>query len=283
MEIIQTVQDMQQWSDAVRAAGQIIAFVPTMGFLHEGHLALMRAGIKHSDRLVISLFVNPTQFGPNEDLDQYPRDEEGDLEKADNVGVDIVFMPSVKEMYPEGNQTAVRVEKLPMHLCGLSRPGHFDGVTTVVAKLFHIVKPNIAVFGQKDYQQLAVISRMVMDLNMDVQIIGMPTYREPDGLAMSSRNSYLSKEERGSALCLKKSIDLAVELFRNGEKKAKVVKSAVCSLIQRYPHTKIDYVNLCDSVTLDDVEAISEDTLLALAVYVGKTRLIDNRVLGRDS
>ncbi len=283
MEIIQTVQDMQQWSDAVRAAGQTIAFVPTMGFLHEGHLALMRAGIKHSDRLVISIFVNPTQFGPNEDLDQYPRDEEGDLEKADNVGVDIVFMPSVKEMYPEGNQTAVRVEKLPMHLCGLSRPGHFDGVTTVVAKLFHIVKPNIAVFGQKDYQQLAVISRMVMDLNMDVQIIGVPTYREPDGLAMSSRNSYLSKEERGSALCLKKSIDLAVELFRNGEKKAKVVKSAVCSLIQRYPHTKIDYVNLCDSVTLDDVEAISEDTLLALAVYVGKTRLIDNRVLGRDS
>ncbi len=218
MEIIQTVQDMQQWSDAVRAAGQVIAFVPTMGFLHEGHLELMRAGIKHSDRLVISIFVNPTQFGPNEDLDQYPRDEEGDLEKADNVGVDIVFMPSVKEMYPEGSQTSVRVEKLPQHLCGLSRPGHFDGVTTVVAKLFHIVKPNIAVFGQKDYQQLAVISKMVMDLNMDIQIIGAPIYREPDGLAMSSRNSYLSQEERRSALCLKKSIDLALELFRRRRK-----------------------------------------------------------------
>ena len=274
---------MQQWSDAVRAAGQVIAFVPTMGFLHEGHLSLMRAGIKHSDRLVISIFVNPTQFGPNEDLDQYPRDEKGDLEKADNVGVDIVFMPSVKEIYPQGSKTFVRVEKLPLHLCGLSRPGHFDGVATVVAKLFNIVKPNIAVFGQKDYQQLSVISRMVMDLNMDIQIIGAPTYRESDGLAMSSRNSYLSEEERRSALCLKKSIDLAVEMFRNGEKKSEVVKSAVCSLIQSYPHTKIDYVNLCDSVTLDDVEALSEDTLLALAVYVGKTRLIDNRVLGRDS
>ena len=279
MEIIQTVQDMQQWSDAARAAGQVIAFVPTMGFLHEGHLELMRAGIKHSDRLVISIFVNPTQFGPNEDLDQYPRDEEGDLEKADNVGVDIVFMPSVKEMYPEGSQTSVRVEKLPQHLCGLSRPGHFDGVTTVVAKLFHIVKPNIAVFGQKDYQQLAVISKMVMDLNMDIQIIGAPIYREPDGLAMSSRNSYLSQEERRSALCLKKSIDLALELFRGGEKMAKVVKNAVCSLIQGYPFTKIDYVNLCDPVTLDDVDTLSENTLLVLAVYVGRTRLIDNCVL----
>ena len=279
MEIIQTVQDMQQWSDAVRATGQIIAFVPTMGFLHEGHLALMRAGIKHSDRLVISIFVNPTQFGPNEDLDLYPRDEEGDLKKAESVGVDIVFMPSVEEMYPEGSQTFVRVEKLPLHLCGLSRPGHFDGVTTVVAKLFNIVKPHIAVFGQKDYQQLSVISRMVMDLNMDIQIIGAPTHREPDGLAMSSRNSYLSEEERKSALCLKKSMDLAMELFRGGENRADVIKKAICSLIQNHPRTKIDYVNLCDPVTLDDVEILSEDTLLALAVHVGKTRLIDNCIL----
>ena len=279
MEIIQTVQHMQQWSDGVKATGQTIAFVPTMGFLHEGHLALMRAGIKHSARLVISIFVNPTQFGPNEDLDQYPRDEQGDLEKADSVGVDIVFMPSVQEIYPEGSQTSVRVEKLPRHLCGLSRPGHFDGVATVVAKLLNIVKPHIAVFGQKDYQQLTVISKMVMDLNMDVQILGVPTYREPDGLAMSSRNSYLSEEERRSALCLKKSIDLAVELVRSGEKKADVIKKEVYSLIQSYPFTKIDYVNLCNPVTLDDVDTLSENTLFVLAVHVGKTRLIDNCIL----
>jgi pantoate--beta-alanine ligase len=279
MEIIHTAEEMQQWSDAVRATGQTIAFVPTMGFLHEGHLELMRAGIKHASKLVISIFVNPTQFGPNEDLDQYPRDEKGDLEKADNVGANIVFMPSAEEMYPEGSQTTVRVEKLPMHLCGLSRPGHFDGVTTVVAKLFNIVKPNIAVFGQKDYQQLAVVSKMLMDLNMDIQILGVPTYRESDGLAMSSRNSYLSKKERMSALCLKKSMDLAGELFKDGEKKADVIRNAVCSLIQSYPFTKIDYVTLCDPVTLDDLDNLTENALLALAVHVGKTRLIDNCVL----
>lgn len=279
MEIIHTAEEMQQWSDAVRATGQTVAFVPTMGFLHEGHLELMRAGIKHASKLVISIFVNPTQFGPNEDLDQYPRDEKGDLEKADSVGVNIVFMPSAEEMYPEDSQTLVQVKKLPMHLCGLSRPGHFDGVTTVVAKLFNIVKPDIAVFGQKDYQQLAVISKMVTDLNMDIQILGVPTYRESDGLAMSSRNSYLSKEERESALCLRKSIDLAGELFKDGEKKADVIKNAVCSLIQSYPSTKIDYVNLCDPVTLDDLDNLTENALLALAVHVGKTRLIDNCVL----
>ncbi len=283
MERIQTVQDMQQWSDAVKAAGQTIAFVPTMGFLHEGHLELMRVGIRHADKLVVSIFVNPTQFGPNEDLNSYPRDEQGDLEKADGVGADIVFMPSVKDIYPEGSETIVRVQKLPLHLCGLSRPGHFDGVATVVAKLFNIVKPHIAVFGQKDYQQLAVISRMVMDLQMDIQIIGAPTHREPDGLAMSSRNSYLSEEERRSALCLKKAIDLARELFQRGETRAIVLKNAVCSLIESYPFTKIDYVNLCDSITLEDVDTLSEDVLLALAVHVGRTRLIDNCVLRRDS
>ncbi len=279
MEIIHTAEEMQQWSDAVRATGQTIAFVPTMGFLHEGHLELMRAGIKHASKLVISIFVNPTQFGPNEDLDQYPRDEKGDLEKGDSAGANIVFMPSAEEMYPEGSQTTVRVGKLPMHLCGLSRPGHFDGVTTVVAKLFNIVKPNIAVFGQKDYQQLAVISKMVMDLNMDIQILGVPTYRESDGLAMSSRNSYLSKKERVSALCLRKSMDLAGELFKDGEKKADVIRNAVCSLIQSYPFTKIDYVTLCDPVTLDDLDNLTENALLALAVHVGKTRLIDNCIL----
>jgi pantoate--beta-alanine ligase len=284
MEIIETVQEMRQRSEALRLDGQTIAFVPTMGFLHEGHLELMRAGKKHADKLIISVFVNPTQFGPGEDLDQYPRDTEGDLEKAHNVGADIVFMPTAAEMYPEESETRVRVENLPRHLCGLSRPGHFDGVATVVAKLFNITKPHVAVFGQKDYQQLAVISRMVMDLNMDIQILGVPTVREPDGLAMSSRNSYLRPEERRSALSLRKSIDLAGALFRGGEKKTKAIKDEIQSLVLSHPFTEIDYIALCDPVTLDDVEVLGHENLLALAVRVGKTRLIDNCLLreGRD-
>ncbi len=276
MEIIETVDHMQQTADAMRMAGETLALVPTMGFFHEGHLMLMRAGKEHCDRLVVSLFVNPTQFGPNEDFEAYPRDTEGDLNKAEEVGADMVFMPSPAEMYPQGAQTSVVVKDLPNHLCGLSRPGHFDGVTTVVAKLFNIVKPHEAVFGQKDYQQLAVISRMVMDLDMDIQIIGVPTVREKDGLAMSSRNSYLSLEERKSALSLKKSLDLAERLFNEGEKNAQVVEDFVRSYILEHPYTEIDYIALCDPVTLDDVNTLSEGTLMALAVRVGKTRLIDN-------
>ncbi len=276
MKIIETVEHMQQASDAMRLAGETLALVPTMGFLHEGHLALMRAGKDHCDRLIVSLFVNPTQFGPNEDFEAYPRDTEGDLKKAESVGVDIMFMPSAGAMYSRGAQTSVVVKDLPRHLCGLSRTGHFDGVTTIVAKLFHIVKPHVAVFGQKDYQQLAVISRMVMDLNMDIQIMGVPTVREPDGLAMSSRNSYLNPEERKSALSLKKSLDLAVQLFSEGERRPEIVKAAVRSLILGHSFTEIDYISLCDPVTLEDVDTLSEGTLMALAVRVGKTRLIDN-------
>jgi pantoate--beta-alanine ligase len=276
MEIIKTVNHMQQASDAIRMGGESLALVPTMGFFHEGHLTLMRAGKDHCDRLVVSLFVNPTQFGPNEDFEAYPRDTEGDLNKAEEEGADMVFMPSPAEMYPQGAQTSVVVTDLPNHLCGLSRPGHFDGVTTVVAKLFNIVKPHVAVFGQKDYQQLAVISRMVMDLDMDIQIIGVPTVRERDGLAMSSRNSFLTSEERKSALSLKKSLDLAQRLFNDGEKDARVVTDIVRSYILEHPYTEIDYIALCDPVTLDDVTTLSEGTLMALAVRVGKTRLIDN-------
>lgn len=267
---------MQQASDAIRMKGESLALVPTMGFLHEGHLMLMRAAKDHCDRLVVSLFVNPTQFGPNEDFEAYPRNTQGDLRKTEDVGADMVFMPSAKEMYPQGAQTSVVVKDLPHHLCGLSRPGHFDGVTTVVAKLFHIVKPHAAVFGQKDYQQLAVISRMVMDLDMDIRIIGVPTVREADGLAMSSRNSYLSPEERTSALSLKKSLDLAQRLFREGEKNAQKIKDFVRSYILEHPHTEIDYIALCDPITLEDVNTLTDGTLMALAVRVGKTRLIDN-------
>jgi pantoate--beta-alanine ligase len=252
-----------------------------MGFFHEGHLELMRVARKHCDVVIISIFVNPMQFGPKEDLTAYPRDLQGDLAKARQVGVDIAFVPTVDQVYPEGFESRVSVEKVTKHLCGLSRPTHFDGVTTIVAKLFNITKPHLAVFGQKDYQQLTVISRMVKDLNMDLQIVGVPTYREPDGLAMSSRNSYLNAEERKSALCLKKSIDLAREMVAKRETRSATVKKAIEELVRSYPYTRIDYVHLCDPVTLDDVDALTGETLLALAVRVGKTRLIDNCVLGK--
>jgi pantoate--beta-alanine ligase len=281
MEVIETVDRMQQSAEYLRSAGNTIAVVPTMGFLHEGHLELMRVGKIHADTLVITIFVNPTQFGPGEDYEQYPRDPEGDLKAAESVGVDVVFMPAAGEMYTDMHQTRVTVERLPNHLCGLSRPGHFDGVTTVVAKLFHITKPHLAIFGQKDYQQLAVISRMVMDLNMDIKIIGVPTVREPDGLAMSSRNKYLSDDERASALCLKKSLDAAQELMDAGETESRVISSRLEALINSHPFTEIDYIELCDPVTLDHADRLEEETLLALAVRVGQTRLIDNCVLRR--
>jgi len=276
MEIIDTVEQMHKESETLRMAGHTISLVPTMGFLHEGHLELMRVAKEHSDKLIMSLFVNPMQFCPNEDFETYPRDTEGDLEKARGVGVDIVFMPTAEEMYPESCQTVVKVEKVTQHLCGRSRPVHFDGVTTVVTKLFNSTKPHLAVFGQKDYQQLAVISRMVMDLDMDIRIIGVPTVREADGLAMSSRNKYLNPEERESARCLKKSLDLADKLFQDGTINARLITGAVESLIRDHAFTDIDYVSLCDPLTLEALETLGEENLLALAVRVGKTRLIDN-------
>jgi pantoate--beta-alanine ligase len=282
MDIIESVEEMQHRAEALRMAGRTLSLVPTMGYLHEGHLELMKVARENADVLMISIFVNPTQFGPGEDYDRYPRDPEGDLEKARSVGVDLVFMPIAKEMYPEDAQTRVRVERVTQHLCGLSRPGHFEGVTTVVAKLFNITKPHMAVFGQKDYQQLVVISRMVKDLDMDIRIVGVPTVREPDGLAMSSRNSYLSPDERKSALCLKESLDLAERMVGKGEGDAQAVKTAVESLINSRPFTEIDYVSLCHPTTLEEVRTLGDETLIALAVRVGKTRLIDNRVLRRS-
>ena len=282
MEVIYTVSQMQEVAESLRKAGQVIALVPTMGYLHDAHLKLMRVGKKHADKLIVSIFVNPIQFGPSEDFDRYPRDPEGDLEKARGVGADIVFMPSVEEMYPQGFQTTISVSQLSQHLCGLSRPGHFDGVATVVCKLFNITKPHIAVFGQKDYQQLCIINRMVMDLNMDIKIIGVPTVREPDGLAMSSRNAYLTDEQRPSALSLKKSLDLATEMVRSGEQNAKKIIKAVRELIKSHPFTEIDYVSICDPVTLEEIDTITDEALLAIAVKIGgTTRLIDNCILGK--
>jgi pantoate--beta-alanine ligase len=282
MKVIETIEEMQKESESLRTAGNIISLVPTMGFLHEGHLSLIRVAKEHSDKVIMSLFVNPTQFGPSEDFEQYPRDTEGDLEKARTTGVDLVFMPPVEEMYPEGNQTVVTVKGITQRLCGLSRPGHFDGVTTVVNKLFNSTKPHLAVFGQKDYQQLAVISRMVMDLNMDIKIIGVPTVREADGLAMSSRNSYLHGEERKSALCLKGALELADKMFQDGTRQASLIKEAVESFIHSHPFTKVDYIAMCDPLTLEDLQTLGDESLLALAVRVGKTRLIDNCLIRKS-
>jgi pantoate--beta-alanine ligase len=277
MIIIENTARMQEKSRQLRSEGKTIAFVPTMGFLHDGHLELLRQGRKRADILILSIFVNPIQFGPAEDYARYPKDMEGDLKKAEGVGTDIVFTPSVGEMYPDGFQTKITVEKLPDHLCGLSRPGHFEGVATVVAKFFNITKPDVALLGEKDFQQLAVIRRMVKDLDMDLEIIGVPIVREPDGLAMSSRNKYLNPEERKSALCLKASIDTALMLIRKGERDTETIKAHIREVVLGHPFTDIDYISICDPITLDDIRTIKERALIALAVKVGKTRLIDNR------
>ncbi len=256
-----------------------IGFVPTMGFLHEGHLALLREGKKRCHELVLSIFVNPTQFGPNEDFETYPRDLERDLDLARKEGVNTVFHPHAKELYGENYQTYVTLEKLPRHLCGHSRPGFFSGVATVVSKLFNIVKPHIAFFGEKDYQQLAVIRQMVKDLNFDIEIVGVPTVREQDGLAMSSRNTYLSEDQRPAALSLYQSLQNAEKALKNGVVDAEKIISAATDLITSYPDTRIDYINICDPDTLEDVAVIKGPVVMALAVIVGKTRLIDNMTL----
>ena len=283
IEIIKTVGRMQETAEEIRLSGKKIGLFPTLGFLHEGHLELIRQGRRRADVLVMSLFVNPTQFGPNEDLDKYPRDIEGDIKKAEGEGADIVFLPSPEEMYPDGFQSSVTVKTITDFLCGRSRPGHFEGVTTVVAKLFNIIKPHFALFGQKDFQQLAVIKRMVKDLNIDIDIIEVPIVREPDGLAMSSRNKYLNPEERKSALCIKKSIDMAVRMAGEGESNSAEIITSIRDLIMSFPFTDIEYINICDPDTLEDIETLKTRSLLALAVKVGTTRLIDNCVIIADN
>lgn len=280
MEIIKSVRKMQEFSESMRNSGKKIAFVPTMGYFHRGHLSLMEEGKKLGNCLVISIYVNPTQFGPEEDLEKYPRDFEQDRKLSEDVGVDVIFYPPNNEMYPEHYQTYVDVEGVTRNLCGLSRPGHFRGVTTICAKLFNIVKPHVTVFGKKDFQQLTAIKRMVTDLNMDLEVIGMPTVREADGLAMSSRNTYLKEEERASALSLSRSLKLAKELYEDGEKNAGKIIDEAKKFIEGHPHTKIDYVKICDTGTMEDVEYLENEAVIALAVRVGKARLIDNYVFG---
>ncbi|RPH51525.1 MAG: pantoate--beta-alanine ligase, partial [Desulfobacteraceae bacterium] len=279
MEIINTIKDMQQYSDIARKEGKTVAFVPTMGFLHEGHLSLMKKGHELADIVVVSIFVNPAQFGPREDLATYPRNIKKDLELLIQEGVDIAFIPDEKEIYPEGFQTYVELIHLPDHLCGLSRPVFFRGVATIVLKLFNIVKPDFAVFGQKDFQQLLVIKQMVKDLNCNIEITGAPTVREKDGLAMSSRNSYLSPEQRIHALVLYKSLKKAGEILKNGVRDSSKIVDEATAMIKACPDTSIDYIKICDPETLEDIKMIEKPALMALAVKVGTTRLIDNMIL----
>jgi pantoate--beta-alanine ligase len=268
---------MTAWSKEQTAAGRKIALVPTMGFFHTGHLSLMRLARKEADRVIVSLFVNPAQFGPGEDLAAYPRDFERDAGLAAREEVDILFAPAVENMYPEGFQTTVSVRSLTRHLCGAHRPGHFDGVATVLVKLFHISAADCAVFGEKDFQQLAVIRRMVADLNFDIRIIGHPIVREKDGLAMSSRNTYLGDRERESALSLSRSIELARARFSEGMRDAAELTEAVRDFILSFPGTAVEYASLVDSRTLEPVDRVDRHTLLALAVRINdRVRLIDN-------
>src|SRR5215468_1920998 len=274
LQVVRDPRAMRIVSEELRRDGRRIALVPTMGYLHAGHVALLEAGRRRSDALVLSIFVNPIQFGPSEDLARYPRDLEGDLAKARAAAVDWAFMPDDHAMYPSPPLTRVHVDRLTDGLCGPRRPGHFDGVATVVSKLFHLVQPHVAIFGEKDFQQLAVVRRMVRDLDFGIEIVGVPTVREPDGLAMSSRNAYLSADERKDALSLSRGLAAAEARFRAGERDAaQLIEAARGELAGR-----VDYVELRDAESLELVPTVERPVVLALAVFIGKTRLIDNRV-----
>ncbi|GIW45100.1 MAG: pantothenate synthetase [Candidatus Binatia bacterium] len=279
MQVIETIRAMQHWADAQRAAGRRIGFVPTMGFLHDGHLRLVELARSRADLTVVSIFVNPLQFGPREDFDRYPRDLQGDRRKLEAKGVDVLFVPLAEEMYPEGFQTVVEVREVTQGLCGASRPTHFRGVTTVVTKLFLAVKPHIAVFGEKDFQQLVTVRRMVKDLNFDVEVVAAPIVREADGLAMSSRNAYLSPTERAAARSLSQALAEARAAFERGERCAETLRNLARRRLQDEPLANVDYVELVDAETLRPISSVARPALLALAAFFGSTRLIDNCLL----
>lgn len=285
MDVIDTVGEMQAHADRVRASEQTLALVPTLGALHEGHLALVRRALEQADHVIVSVFVNPTQFGPDEDYDEYPRDLEGDREKLETLGVDVLFAPPVAEMYPyvedeslPGPLAWVEVDHLDEHLCGAYRDGHFRGVTTVVTKLFHACKPDVAVFGRKDAQQFVIIKHLVEDLLLDIEIVGVPTVREPDGLAQSSRNSYLSNEEREQATVLYEAVTAAKDAITGGEQDAEAVVRAMNDELAAAPDADVEYAEVVDAHTLQPVEYLvpGQNVLAAVAVYFGETRLIDN-------
>ena len=278
MRIIKTVKEMQEVADELRKDKKI-GFVPTMGYLHEGHLALVKKAREISDVVIASIFVNPTQFGPSEDLARYPRDFERDRKLLEQEKTDIIFSPDVNEMYPLEYSTYVQVRDLEDYLCGRTRTGHFIGVATVVAKLFNIVKPHFSVFGQKDYQQLKIIERMVRDLNMDLEIVPYPTVREPDGLAMSSRNTYLSPDEREKALLIYAAMKRVESLFNCGERGVSVLVKLVKQTLSSKEGIEIEYITLSDAETLVEIEKIEKKAVLAIACRIGRTRLIDNTIL----
>lgn len=280
MKIAHTIAETREFLRPARSAGKSIGFVPTMGYFHAGHLALMERARAENDVAAVSLFVNPTQFGPKEDFGQYPRDFDRDACMASDAGVDLLFAPPVEVMYPETSLTWVVVEGLTERLEGASRPGHFRGVATVVAKLFNIVQPDRAYFGEKDFQQLQVIRRMVRDLNFPVEIVAVPTVREEDGLAMSSRNTYLDPEERRAALVLQRALARAQELAAEGERDAAHLRTAMQEVLAREPRARVDYVSIADPETLRERERLDGPSVVSIAVYIGKTRLIDNARIG---
>ena len=270
--VCETRAQVKEWKNQ----GLTVGLVPTMGYLHEGHQSLIKKAVEENDRVVVSVFVNPIQFAPNEDLETYPRDLEADKRLCDSTGADLIFHPTPEEMYPDGFSTHIQMDNLTKELCGKTRPTHFGGVCTVVGKLFNIVHPDKAYFGQKDAQQLAIIKRMVRDLNFDIEIVGCPIIREPDGLAKSSRNTYLSADERKAALILSKAIRLGEELVADGERNAQTIIKAMTDKINTEPLARIDYVNVVDALSIEPLDVIKDEVLVAIAVYIGKTRLIDN-------
>lgn len=276
MIIIETIADMKAAVEGWKAAGRTIGFVPTMGFLHEGHLSLVRAARKRSEVVVVSIFVNPAQFGPREDFARYPRDLDRDRALLEAEGADVLFHPAAAEMYPPGYRTYVEVQGLQDGLCGRSRPGHFRGVATVVLKLFNIVRPDAAFFGAKDAQQVRILEKMAADLDLGVEVVTCPIVREPDGLAMSSRNAYLNPEERRAALVLSRSLRAAKAGIRGGERDAAKVLAGIRFMIEAEPLARIDYIAAVDAAGLEPVDVLRGEVLIALAVFVGPTRLIDN-------
>lgn len=282
MVILKKIDEVRAQVKEWKKQGLTVGLVPTMGYLHEGHQSLIKKSVEQNDRTVVSVFVNPIQFGPNEDLESYPRDLEADAKLCESTGADIIFNPEPEEMYADGFVSFINMTGLPNALCGLTRPIHFKGVCTVVGKLFNIVTPDRAYFGQKDAQQLAIIKRMVADLNMNVKVYGCPIVREEDGLAKSSRNSYLSAEERKAALCLSRSIFAAQDLIEGGERNADIVRTAVREIIEAEPLAQIDYIEVVDLGNMQPVDSLGESGLVAIAVYIGKTRLIDNYLFDFD-
>jgi len=276
VKVIKSIGSMKKLSFGFKKKGISIGLVPTMGYLHDGHLSLVKEAKKRNDVVVVSIFVNPTQFGPKEDLKNYPRDLKKDIKLLSKYDVDAVFYPDASDIYPKGYKTYIKVEGLSDKLCGRSRPIHFRGVATIVAKLFNIIKPDAAYFGEKDFQQQVIIKKMVSDLNMDVRVVSMPTVRESDGIAMSSRNSYLSKKERMKALVINRALKMAKILVKSGVRNASKVKAAMSQLMRSAKGLKIDYISICDPNTLEETNIIKGKSLIATAAYIGKTRLIDN-------